>query len=136
MLEFYHINHPKARKEHVCDLCGSKILLGQTYERYSGKYDGNMFDLKYCLNCEKVIDAFLDENDTYNKLLLKGIPKKDILILSAYNVNECDEYSDDNIYDWLREKFCYSCKHGDYDALDDCTVNKFCCPTILAEIKK
>ena len=136
MLEFYHVKHSKARKEHVCDLCGSKIRLGQTYERYSGKYDGNMFDLKYCLNCEKVIDAFLDENDTYNKLLLKGIPKKDILILSAYNINECDEYSDDNIYDWLREKFCYDCKYGDYDVLDDCTVNKFCCPTILAKIKK
>ena len=46
MLEFYHIKHPKARKEHVCDLCNSKILLGQTYERYSGKYNGDMFDLK------------------------------------------------------------------------------------------
>ena len=113
MLEFYHVKHPKARKEHVCDLCGSKILLGQIYERYSGKYDGNMFDLKYCLNCEKVIDAFLDEN-------------------------ECDEYSDDDIYDWLAERFCYNCKHGWHrdDALDDCTVNKFCCPIILVKIKK
>ena len=26
MLEFYHVKHSKARKEHVCDLCGSKIL--------------------------------------------------------------------------------------------------------------
>ena len=113
MLEFYHLKHPRARKEHVCDLWGSKILLGQTYERYSGKFDGNMFVLKYCLNCEKVIDAFLDEN-------------------------ECDEYSDDDIYDWLTERFCYNCKHGWHrdDALDDCTVNKFCCPTILAKIKK
>ena len=49
-----------------------------------------------------------------------------------------DEYSDDDIYDWLAEKFCYNCKHGWHrdDALDDCTVNRFCCPTILAEIKK
>ena len=50
MLEFYHIKHPKARKEHVCDLCGSKIPLGQVYERYSGKYDGDMFDLKVFLS--------------------------------------------------------------------------------------
>ena len=72
-----------------------------------------MFDLKYCLNCEKVINTFLDEN-------------------------ECDEYSDDDIYDWLAERFCYDCKHGWHrdNALDDCTVNRFCCPTILAEIKK
>ena len=69
-----------------------------------------MFDLKYYLNCEKVIDAFLDEN-------------------------ECDEYSDDDIYDWLGEKFCYDCKHGCYRD-DDCIINKFCCPAILAEIKK
>ena len=114
MLEFYHIKHPKERKEHVCDLCGSKILLGQTYERYSGKYDGDMFDLKkYCLDCEKIIDAFLEEN--------------------GY-----DEYSNDDIYDWLVERFYYDCKHGWHcdDALDDCTVNRFCCSTILVEIKK
>ena len=28
--EFYHIKHPKARKEHICDLCGSKIPFGQS----------------------------------------------------------------------------------------------------------
>ena len=113
MLEFYHVKHPKARKEHVCDLCNSKIPLGQVYERYSGKYDGDMFDLKYCLNCEKIIDTFLDEN-------------------------EDDEYLDDDIYDWLREKFCYDCKRGWHcdDALDDCAVNKSCCPTILSKVKK
>ena len=110
MLEFYHIKHPKARKKHVCDLCGSKILLGQTYERYSGKYNGNMFDLKYCLDCGKIIDAFLEEN--------------------GY-----DEYSNDDIYDWLVERFCYNCKHG-CNRDDDCIINKFCCPNILSEIKK
>ena len=99
MLEFYHVKYPKARKEHLCDLCDS---LSQVDERYLGKLD-----------CEKIIDAFLDENGD-------------------------DEYSDDEIYDWLTERFCYNCKHGWHrdDALDDCTVDKFCCPIILAEIKK
>lgn len=113
MLEFYDIKHSKARKEHVCDLCGSKIYPGQVYERYSGKYDGDLFDLKYCLDCEKIINTFLDEN--------------------GY-----DEYSDDDIFDWLQEKFCYDCKHGWHrdDALDDCTFNQFRYPAILEKIKK
>ena len=44
----------------------------------------------------------------------------------------------DDIYDWLREKFCYDCKRGWHcdDALDDCAVNKSCCPTILSKVKK
>ena len=46
MLEFWNIKHPKARKEHTCDMCGLKILPGQIYERYSGKYDGDLFDWK------------------------------------------------------------------------------------------
>ena len=38
----------------------------------------------------------------------------------------------------LLESVCYSCKYGWYrdDAFDDCTYNEFCCPTILAKIKR
>ena len=32
-----------ARKEHTCDYCGEKILPGQRYEHYTGKFDGEIY---------------------------------------------------------------------------------------------
>lgn len=110
MLEFWNNRHHKARKKHVCDMCGLEILPGQTYQRYSGKYDGEMFDCKYCLDCEKVIDAYCSQVD--------------------------NEYSDDEIHEWLQEEFCSECIHGWHreDALDDCTFSEFHCPFILEKL--
>jgi len=46
MLDFYTVQKPRARKFYKCDLCGCEIEKNTTYERYSGKYDGYMFDYK------------------------------------------------------------------------------------------
>lgn len=32
-----------ARKEHICDYCGKKIMPGERYEHYTGKYDGQLY---------------------------------------------------------------------------------------------
>ena len=51
---------------------------------------GQMYHFYEMQNDDTVDENILEKvNDTYNKLLLKGIPKKDILILSAYNVGDC-----------------------------------------------
>ena len=51
---------------------------------------GEMYHFYEMQNDDTVDESILEKvNDTYNKLLLKGIPKKDILILSAYNVGDC-----------------------------------------------
>ena len=51
---------------------------------------GQMYHFYEMQNDDNVDENILEKvNDTYNKLLLKGIPKKDILILSAYNVGDC-----------------------------------------------
>lgn len=51
---------------------------------------GEMYHFYEMQNDDNVDENILEKvNDTYNKLLLKGIPKKDILILSAYNVGDC-----------------------------------------------
>lgn len=84
MLEFGKCSYPKARKPHKCDLCGCDIAPGQTYKRYSGKYEGAMFDLKYCLPCSAIIDAYC--NETQER-----------------------EYDEDDINDWLQETECSWC---------------------------
>lgn len=103
MLEFYKSATPKARKEYICDLCGQKILKGETYHRYSGKYNGDMFDDKQHLTCRNIINAYC----------------------SAIGENE---YDDDSISDWLHDKYCFDCKHYDEDDCEHpCVLD---CPLI------
>lgn len=47
-----------ARLPHVCQECGRSILVGEIYERYVGKSDGEIFTHKTCLTCLSVRDVF------------------------------------------------------------------------------
>jgi hypothetical protein len=44
---------PRARKEHHCNYCGEKILIGEQYYRETSVYDGNMQDIPMHLECER-----------------------------------------------------------------------------------
>lgn len=44
----------RARKEHVCDECGCKILPGQEYEYASWVYDGRWDSNKTCYLCLRI----------------------------------------------------------------------------------
>ncbi|HKR41013.1 MAG TPA: hypothetical protein VJU59_15270 [Paraburkholderia sp.] len=47
---------PRARKEHRCAECGSKIEAGQQYERTFGVWDGSADQIKTCLQCVEMRD--------------------------------------------------------------------------------
>lgn len=100
MLEFYNFKEPKAKKEYRCDLCGQTIHKGEKYHRYSGKYDGQMFDEKYHLSCQNIIQAYCNAMDER-------------------------EYNEDSIQDWLHDTHCHDCKQH-----DDCTHIELWCPLI------
>ena len=111
MLEFQNYSERNARKEHRCDLCGEIIRVGEKYIRFSGKYDGMMFDQKLHLLCNQIISEFCRAN------------------------NE-EEYSDDLVFDWVQYVVCSECEHSSYgDGKDDCetpisrckkVINRFC----------
>lgn len=103
MLDFYTITEPKARKNHTCDLCCRTIHKGEVYHRYSGKYNGDMFDSKYHLHCRNIIKAYCEA---------MGDP----------------EYDEESISDWLHDIHCIPCEHYEND---DCTNIEFSCPYIL-----
>lgn len=108
MLEFYDSSTPKARKEYTCDFCNQKIQIGEKYSRFSGKYDGDMFDVKHHLLCERICRAYCDwAND--------------------------NEYSNDDVQDWLQSEICYDCKHYEDD---DCEEHPLSCPIIRATFEK
>lgn len=112
MIDFYTLKYPVAKKEHKCSLCGGTIKIGEQYKRYSGKYEGDMFDHKYCADCERCLNYYLD-------------------------VSKENEYSEDWISDTLQEDFCHDCIHGFRidDCLDDCEENVWHCPIIQKAIK-
>lgn len=111
MLEFSSSSTPIANKIHICDLCGEEIQKGEKYSRFSGKYDGYMFDAKHHLLCAHIIGEYCEW--------------------------ACDnEYDNDNVIDWLRDTICSDCKHSWYgDGNDDCDASVFLCPKIIGRFK-
>lgn len=103
MLEFYNDAVHKARKEHKCEMCHRIINPGEKYHRQSGKYDGDFFDRKLHNTCNNILSAYLSEIEE----------------------NEFD-YSD--IYDWLRESYCFGCTEK-----EDCKIGTLKCEKILID---
>lgn len=89
-MDFFTSKHPKAKKEHICDLCNEKICIGEKYHRYSGKYEGDLFDDKFHLTCQRIINAYCEAMGDH-------------------------EYCNDAIEDWLCDIYCHACKHYEYD---------------------
>lgn len=104
MLEFYNYNTRTAKKEYQCDLCGEKINVGEKYVRYSGKYDGYMFDDKYHTQCKGIIDKYCRNQGEY-------------------------EYDEWCVHDWLKEGFCDDLCNE--DERDECSCMPYRCPKIL-----
>lgn len=63
-LECYTTKFPVARKEHKCEFCRKKIAVGEKYSCFSGKYDGEFFNRKTCLPCDKMINEYCAEVDS------------------------------------------------------------------------
>lgn len=52
-----------ARKKHICNYCGGVIEKGETYDYYKGVFDGDVFEWKSHLACQRVADAIWDYAD-------------------------------------------------------------------------
>ena len=51
--DVFRDSDPIARKEHICRWCGEKILIGEKYHRYCGRFEGEWQDTKMHLECSK-----------------------------------------------------------------------------------
>ena len=108
MLEFGNSTYPKARKKYECTLCGQEIKKGEKYHRWCGKYDGDMFDNKLHMTCQKIISSYC----------------------SAVDENE---YSEDEISEWLHYEYCLECSYYEEDI---CTFFPTTCPKIRQKFEK
>lgn len=56
----------KARKEHRCDFCGERILIGESYEKSTYAYDGHVYDWKahnYCSKLASRLNLYADADE-------------------------------------------------------------------------
>lgn len=56
--EFSQHKTVRARKTHKCCECHREILIGEKYEYVFGKWDGDTYTHKTCLDCMSVRDSF------------------------------------------------------------------------------
>lgn len=101
-VECYKIEQRKGRKEYICQLCGEKIRKGLEYICESGRYDGEFFEHKRHIHCDALFNAYFDDG---------GDP----------------EYTEDEIYEFVRETCC-SCQLW-HD--DECEASPWTCPVVL-----
>lgn len=101
MLDFYTDKIVKAKKDHKCSLCGQKIQAGESYRRYSGKYEGDFFDCCYHDSCYHLLGEFC-------------------------RITGENEYSEDWVADWLSERVCCNCPK-----CDECEENVFRCVKVI-----
>lgn len=50
--------HPKARKSHTCHECQRIIQPGEMYQRFVGKWEGDLVRYDTCSHCEEVRTVF------------------------------------------------------------------------------
>lgn len=86
-MEFYEYLTRKAKKNHICEMCGKTIYPDEEYSVEIGKYDGDFFYRKL-------------HNDCYN------------VLYEYFNDCEDDWFDYDGIRFWFIEKYCKMCsKH-------------------------
>ena len=100
MMEFFTSKYHVARKEHTCEACGDKILIGAKYRYECGKYEGDFFDRCYHTSCWEVMqDYFAGVEDT--------------------------EFTYEDIQDWWQEERCYQCTLCELNGGEcDCDMDK------------
>lgn len=104
MFEFYTDKNHIANKIHICQLCNKPIYKGELYNRFSGKYQKQMFDYCYHISCKTIMSEYCSEHNTI-----------------SYNVS--DNVSD--IDNWLKENYCNYCNNI------SCNYNRLNCPIII-----
>ena len=112
--EFYNEKQHTARKEHICEMCGGVIKVGEKYWNEVGKYNGEFFSRALHDICHKMEREFCCEVDT--------------------------EFSWDDITEYIQETYCTKCCHyfvnEDKEDYTECDTSIFECPIIRKAIEE
>lgn len=100
MITNLRTSRPVARKQHICMLCGCKIIPGQKYERQTNIYDAAPYDFI----CHEECDSVAHKLDMYQECEYDEGLTHDFFreaIDEYIHDNHYNESTDDNESDWL-----------------------------------
>lgn len=60
-METISIVKRKARKDHICDTCRSRIQKGEEYEISTNKDNGELYTWKQCYHCKPIVERMFKE---------------------------------------------------------------------------
>lgn len=60
-MEMINLVVRKARKDHTCDTCESKIYKGEEYDYQTNIYGGEIYNWKQCHYCKSITDRMFKE---------------------------------------------------------------------------
>lgn len=92
--EFYNEKVVIARKKHKCSECGAEIKPGDRYEYVFGKWEGDHFTVKTCIDCLSLRSAFFC-GGYYHENIRDEIEKF---------INDCDGDISEKLISCLTEK--------------------------------
>ena len=87
----------KTRKQHTCEYCGTKILIGSSCRNEVGLYEGDFNHYYLCLRCVLFMDMFRDRDNDELGCLHDEVMDNDLLDCpkcKGWNKSEYD-WSDD-----------------------------------------
>lgn len=87
MMEFFNERLLKARKPHICEMCGREIKTGEIYRKETGVFYGEFFSRNLHNRCAE--------------------------FEAEYCSNVENEFTWDEIYDYIVQKNCSVCSHLD-----------------------
>ena len=105
MSDLYERRQVTANRPHKCHLCGETIPAGVLYIREKWRDDG-FHEIKRHIHCDALLDEFF-KSDWYSM---------------------GDEYTDDEVWEWIRDKCLELCGH---DEREDCIDNPFSCERMI-----
>jgi len=110
MSDFIDSKKVRARKEHKCHLCSTKIEKKEFYIMHSGRWEGEWFNNRLHETCDEHIRDYL-------------------------NHHEETEYTPEFVEEYLFEKYCTECPFLNED--DECELDKniFRCDDILQKME-
>lgn len=121
----------KANKNHACDFCGEKIIIGEKYLKSTHKFDGDIYNWKTHIYCAEIAARLkmYDEADegVTSDYFIERISDEHYFILSkSFTEEEANKFS--NILSQLhyvrfREKLWFVIRH--YKKLDAISNNQF-----------
>lgn len=124
MLEFSDRTQHKARKRHVCDLCGKDILPGCEYINERMRLHGEFLNLHRHIHCDAILDAFM---------CAVGPDEYDSETVAIWASSHCDDLNDegacsnDDFYESCDKECCFEC---------DLVLERILDGAILAAAKK